>query len=138
MAYLVMELVDGEPLSAMLAREGRLPAPRVLDVVRQAALALSEAHRAGMVHRDVKPGNLLVRRDGVVKITDFGIARAADAVPLTQNGMVVGTAQYFSPGAGRGPAGRAGLGRLLAGRGGVRVPRRAAAVRRATPRSRWR
>ena len=96
-AYLVMEHVDGEPLSAVLAREGRLPAPRVLDVVRQAALALSEAHRAGMVHRDVKPGNLLVRRDGVVKITDFGIARAADAVPLTQSGMVVGTAQYFSP-----------------------------------------
>ena len=97
-AYLVMEYVDGEPLSAQLARDGRLPAARVLDVVRQAALALSEAHRVGMVHRDVKPGNLLVRRtDGAVKITDFGIARAADAVPLTQNGMVVGTAQYFSP-----------------------------------------
>jgi eukaryotic-like serine/threonine-protein kinase len=97
-AYLVMEHVDGEPLSAQLARDGRLPVARVLDVVRQAALALSEAHRVGMVHRDVKPGNLLVRRsDGAVKITDFGIARAADAVPLTQNGMVVGTAQYFSP-----------------------------------------
>ncbi|MFL6128351.1 MAG: protein kinase domain-containing protein [Mycobacteriales bacterium] len=98
LAYLVMEHVDGEPLSAQLARDGRLPAARVLDVVRQAALALSEAHRVGMVHRDVKPGNLLVRRsDGAVKITDFGIARATDAVPLTQNGMVVGTAQYFSP-----------------------------------------
>jgi eukaryotic-like serine/threonine-protein kinase len=97
-AYLVMEHVDGEPLSAQLAREGRLPAARVLEVVRQAALALSEAHRVGMVHRDVKPGNLLVRRsDRSIKITDFGIARAADAVPLTQNGMVVGTAQYFSP-----------------------------------------
>lgn len=97
-AYLVMEFVDGEPLSAQLARDGRLPAPRVLDIVLQAALALAEAHRVGMVHRDVKPGNLLVRRsDGAVKITDFGIARAADAVPLTQNGMVVGTAQYFSP-----------------------------------------
>jgi eukaryotic-like serine/threonine-protein kinase len=97
-AYLVMEFVDGEPLSAQLAREGRLPAPRVLEIVLQAALALAEAHRVGMVHRDVKPGNLLVRRsDGAVKITDFGIARAADAVPLTQNGMVVGTAQYFSP-----------------------------------------
>ena len=97
-AYLVMEYVDGEPLSAQLARDGRLPAARVLEIVRQAALALSEAHRAGMVHRDVKPGNLLVRRsDGAVKITDFGIPRAADAVPLTRNGMVVGTAQYFSP-----------------------------------------
>lgn len=97
-AYLVMEFVDGEPLSAQLARDGRLPAARVLEIVRQAALALAEAHRVGMVHRDVKPGNLLVRRaDGAVKITDFGIARAAHAVPLTQNGMVVGTAQYFSP-----------------------------------------
>ena len=97
-AYLVMEYVDGEPLSAQLARDGRLPTARVLEIVRQAALALAEAHRVGMVHRDVKPGNLLVRRsDGAVKITDFGIARAADAVPLTQNGMVVGTAQYFSP-----------------------------------------
>ncbi|HEY7102002.1 MAG TPA: serine/threonine-protein kinase [Mycobacteriales bacterium] len=97
-AYLVMEYVDGEPLSAQLARDGRLPAARVLEIIRQAALALAVAHRVGMVHRDVKPGNLLVRRsDGAVKITDFGIARAADAVPLTQNGMVVGTAQYFSP-----------------------------------------
>ena len=97
-AYLVMEYVDGEPLSAQLAHDGRLPAARVLEIIRHAALALAEAHRVGMVHRDVKPGNLLVRRsDGAVKITDFGIARAADAVPLTQNGMVVGTAQYFSP-----------------------------------------
>jgi len=96
-AYLVMEFVDGEPLSAALARTGRLPVPRTLEIVGQAATALDVAHRAGMVHRDIKPGNLLVRPDGVVKITDFGIARAADAVPLTQSGMVVGTAQYFSP-----------------------------------------
>ena len=96
-AYLVMEFVEGEPLSAILARSGRLPVNRTLDVLGQVAAALDVAHRAGMVHRDVKPGNLLVRPDGVVKITDFGIARAADAVPLTQSGMVVGTAQYFSP-----------------------------------------
>jgi serine/threonine-protein kinase len=92
-----MEFVDGEPLSAVLARVGRLPVARTLEVLGQAAAALEVAHRAGMVHRDVKPGNLLVRPDGVVKITDFGIARAADAVPLTQSGIVVGTAQYFSP-----------------------------------------
>src|SRR5262249_28783205 len=96
-AYLVMELVEGEPLSAILARGGRLPADRTLDIVEQAAGALEAAHKAGLVHRDVKPGNLLVAPDGVVKITDFGIARVADTVPLTQSGMVVGTAQYFSP-----------------------------------------
>jgi eukaryotic-like serine/threonine-protein kinase len=96
-AYLVMELVEGEPLSAILARDGRLPTDRTLDVVEQAATALEAAHKAGMVHRDVKPGNLLVGQDGVIKITDFGIARVADTVPLTQSGMVVGTAQYFSP-----------------------------------------
>jgi serine/threonine-protein kinase len=96
-AYLVMELVAGEPLSAILARSGRLATDWTLDIVEQAASALEAAHRAGMVHRDVKPGNLLVTPDGLVKITDFGIARVADTVPLTQSGMVVGTAQYFSP-----------------------------------------
>ncbi len=95
--YLVMELVDGEPLSALLAREGTLSAQRTLDVVGQAALALQAAHEAGVVHRDVKPGNLLVRPDGVVKVTDFGIARAVDAAPLTRTGLVMGTAQYLSP-----------------------------------------
>src|SRR6266568_3984615 len=74
-AYLVMELVEGAPLSAVLAREGRLDPERVLDVVAQAALALGAAHQAGVVHRDVKPSNLMIRRDGVVKVTDFGIAR---------------------------------------------------------------
>ena len=97
MAFLVMEYVDGEPLSALLARAGRLPADRTLDIVDQAGLALQAAHDAGVVHRDVKPGNLIVRPDGVVKVTDFGIARAVDAVPLTQTGMVVGTAAYLSP-----------------------------------------
>jgi len=97
MAFLVMEYVDGEPLSALLARVGRLPADRTLDIVGQAALALQAAHDAGVVHRDVKPGNLLVRPDGVVKVTDFGIARVVDAAPVTQTGMVVGTAAYLSP-----------------------------------------
>jgi beta-lactam-binding protein with PASTA domain/tRNA A-37 threonylcarbamoyl transferase component Bud32 len=96
-AWLVMELVDGEPLSALLAREGRLSADRTLDIVGQAALGLEAAHEIGVVHRDVKPGNLLVRPDGVVKITDFGIARAADAVPITRTGSLVGTAYYLSP-----------------------------------------
>ena len=96
-AYLVMELVQGEPLSAILLRTGRLPVAQVLDIIEQAAAALEAAHRTGMVHRDVKPGNLLVSPDNTVRITDFGIARAVDTVPLTQAGMVVGTAQYFAP-----------------------------------------
>jgi hypothetical protein len=96
-AWLVMELVDGEPLSALLRRTGRLAPEQALDIVGQTALGLQAAHDAGVVHRDVKPGNLLVRADGVVKITDFGIAWAADAVPLTRTGTVVGTAYYLSP-----------------------------------------
>jgi hypothetical protein len=96
-AYLVMELVVGEPLSALLAREGRLSPAHTLDVVAQAALALDSAHLAGVVHRDVKPSNLLLRCDGVVKVTDFGIAHAADEAPRTEAGLVVGTAAYLSP-----------------------------------------
>ena len=96
-AFLVMEYVAGEPLSAILASAGALPADRALDIVGQAGLALQAAHESGVVHRDVKPGNLLVRPDGVVKVTDFGIARAVDAAPVTQTGIVVGTAAYLSP-----------------------------------------
>jgi eukaryotic-like serine/threonine-protein kinase len=96
-AYLVMELVEGEPLSVLLAREGRLSPAHTLDVLAQSALALDSAHHAGVVHRDVKPSNLLLRRDGVVKVTDFGIAHAADEAPRTEAGLVVGTAAYLSP-----------------------------------------
>src|SRR4051812_4551778 len=97
LAYLVMELVDGEPLSAVLAHEGRLGVERTLDVLRQTAAGLAAAHAAGVVHRDVKPGNVLVGRDGVVRITDFGVAWSASDVPLTLTGEVVGTPQYLSP-----------------------------------------
>jgi protein kinase-like protein/PASTA domain-containing protein len=96
-AHLVMELVDGEPLSALLAREGRLTPDRVLDLVGQTAAALTAAHAAGVVHRDVKPGNVLVGADGVVRITDFGIAWSAGSAPLTRTGQVVGTAHYLAP-----------------------------------------
>src|SRR6266545_4790258 len=96
-AYLVMELVEGAPLSAVLARRRRLDPERVLDVVAQAALALEAAHRAGVVHRDVKPSNLVIRPDGVVKVTDFGIARAIGELPRSEIGLVVGTAGYLSP-----------------------------------------
>ncbi len=96
-AYLVMELVPGEPLSAELAREGALTPERTMDLLGQAALGLAVAHAAGVVHRDVKPGNLLVTPTGQVKVTDFGIARAGDAVPLTATGQVMGTAAYLAP-----------------------------------------
>jgi serine/threonine-protein kinase len=97
MAYLVMELVEGEPLSALVAREGPLDTATTLSLLRQTAFGLGEAHRAGMVHRDVKPGNILVRPDGTVKITDFGIAWSARSVALTRTGQVIGTPQYLSP-----------------------------------------
>ncbi|MGY1601968.1 serine/threonine protein kinase [Geodermatophilus sp. SYSU D00815] len=97
LAFLVMEFVDGQPLVTILHEEGRLPVDWTLHVLGQAAEGLSVAHRAGVVHRDIKPGNLMVRPDGVVKLTDFGIAQARDAAPLTRTGMVVGTAQYLSP-----------------------------------------
>ena len=96
-AYLVMELVPGEALSTVLEREKILPASRVLAIVAQTAAALHQAHLAGLVHRDIKPGNLLITPDGAVKITDFGIARLADQVPLTATGQVMGTVQYLAP-----------------------------------------
>jgi serine/threonine-protein kinase len=97
LVYLVMELVDGEPLSAVLAREGRLTSERTLDLLGQVASGLAAAHAAGVVHRDVKPANLLVRPDGIVKITDFGIAWSAANATVTRTGHVVGTAQYLAP-----------------------------------------
>ena len=97
LAFLVMEFVEGQPLVTILHDEGALPVDWTLHVLSQSADGLSAAHKAGVVHRDIKPGNLMVRPDGVVKLTDFGIAQARDATPLTRTGMVVGTAQYLSP-----------------------------------------
>ncbi|PTR25683.1 serine/threonine-protein kinase [Rhodococcus sp. OK519] len=97
LAYLVMELVAGEPLNAVLARVGRLSIPHALDMLEQTGRALQAAHSAGVVHRDVKPGNILITPTGQVKITDFGIAKAVDASPVTRTGMVMGTAQYIAP-----------------------------------------
>ncbi|QKW32663.1 serine/threonine protein kinase [Actinomadura sp. NAK00032] len=95
--FLVMELVAGEPLDEILARDGGLPLEAVLDLVVQAGRALTVAHEAGIVHRDVKPANLMVSPDGTMKITDFGIARRLAAASQTQTGMVMGTAHYISP-----------------------------------------
>ncbi|SDG49674.1 serine/threonine-protein kinase [Microbacterium pygmaeum] len=96
-AFLVMELVPGEALSTIIERDGSLSTDKTLDIVAQTSAALQAAHAAGLVHRDIKPGNLLITPDGRVKITDFGIARIADQVPLTATGQVMGTVQYLSP-----------------------------------------
>jgi serine/threonine-protein kinase len=97
LAFLVMELVKGEPLSVLLRRRGALPAPEVRSLLGQAALALGVAHEARVIHRDVKPANILVRPDGLVKLTDFGIARALDAAGHTRAGEMLGTPDYISP-----------------------------------------
>ena len=94
--YLVMELVEGLSLTRILD-DGPLPPEDVMDIVAQTARGLAAAHRAGLVHRDVKPGNLLVRSDGLVKITDFGIARAVGDTTVTQPGMLIGTPAYLAP-----------------------------------------
>ena len=95
--YLVMEYVPGEPLSSLIDRNVVLPEADVLELTAQSAEALGSAHRSGVVHRDVKPGNILVTPDFRVKLTDFGIARVADQAPLTKTGQVMGTAQYLAP-----------------------------------------
>ncbi len=95
-AYLVMELVPGRPLSALIA-EGPMAPDHVRLILGQCALALAAAHEAGVVHRDVKPANVMVTPDGKVKLTDFGIARAVDAAGHTRTGEVMGTPQYLAP-----------------------------------------
>jgi serine/threonine-protein kinase len=96
--YIVMEFVDGQPLSAILRSNGPLPSEKSVPIATDVASALAYAHRRGVVHRDVKPGNILITEDFTVKVTDFGIARALNADDsLTQTGAVMGTATYFSP-----------------------------------------
>ena len=96
-AYLVMEKVPGESLAKVLEVEISLPEQKVLNIIAQTARALYAAHTQGLVHRDIKPGNLLITPDNDVKITDFGIARVADQVALTATGQVMGTVQYLAP-----------------------------------------
>ncbi|MGP3956300.1 serine/threonine-protein kinase [Nonomuraea sp. 3N208] len=95
--YLVMKFVDGEPLDRLLSRLGRIPPQAAMELIAQAASALQAVHDQGIVHRDVKPGNLLVQRDGTLVLTDFGIARSDLANRLTDAGMVLGTAAYCAP-----------------------------------------
>lgn len=95
--YLVMEYVTGESLSQRLATVGQLSVAETMSIVAQAAEALQVAHTSRIVHRDVKPGNLLVRPDGTVMLVDFGVARSAAATGLTTANAVVGTALYMAP-----------------------------------------
>ncbi|WP_127507371.1 serine/threonine-protein kinase [Actinoplanes solisilvae] len=96
-AYLVMARIDGEPLNERIAERGRLTAAETMSVVAQAARALEAAHEAGIVHRDVKPSNLIIKPDGTVVLVDFGVARSADSSTLTGAREVVGTALYIAP-----------------------------------------
>jgi eukaryotic-like serine/threonine-protein kinase len=100
--FIVMEYVEGDGLDAVREREGRLAPDRVVELALQACAALEYAHEQGVVHRDVKPANLLLRRDELLKVSDFGIARAADATQLTQAGTMLGTAAYAAPEQARG------------------------------------
>lgn len=106
--YIVMELVDGRPLSEIIASEGRISPDRAVDYGIGILDALEHAHANGVVHRDIKPHNILITRDGRVKVADFGIARAASASALTETGKVMGTVNYTSPEQARGDAATAG------------------------------
>ncbi|MBV8160218.1 MAG: serine/threonine protein kinase [Acidimicrobiia bacterium] len=97
MSYIVMELVVGRTLRTMLRDEGPLPVAKAVAVAAAVADALHYAHQAGIVHRDVKPANVLIGLDGRVKVTDFGIAKAADERDLTETGALLGTAKYLAP-----------------------------------------
>jgi len=95
--YIVMEHVSGITLADLLQQRGPLPAEEAVGLALQASRGLAHAHGAGLIHRDVKPQNLLLRDDGTLKVADFGIARAAETTALTQVGTVLGTAAYLSP-----------------------------------------
>lgn len=97
--YIVMELVDGPSLGELIAADGRLPEPVAIDYAAQICSGLAYAHRQGLLHRDIKPANILVTKDDVVKISDFGIARAVSTqtMALTKPGLVMGSVHYISP-----------------------------------------
>ena len=95
--FMVMELVEGVTLADEIDRRGRFHVPEAVELVRQVCAGLEHAHEHGLIHRDIKPRNLILRPDGLVKIADFGIARAVDGTQLTAAGTVLGTAVYAAP-----------------------------------------
>ncbi|MET0456415.1 MAG: serine/threonine-protein kinase [Mycobacterium sp.] len=95
--YLATEFIPGEPLDAVIHKNVRVPLERALDILEGTSRALGHAHAAGVVHRDVKPSNILVMKNGTAKLTDFGIARISGEATLTHAGIVMGTAHYVSP-----------------------------------------
>ena len=95
--FIVMEYIEGDTLADELARHGALEPVRAVELALQICSGLEAAHASGLVHRDVKPRNLLLRPDGVLKIADFGIARAAESTRLTEIGTILGTAAYLAP-----------------------------------------
>lgn len=95
--YIVMQYIDGEDLKHLITREGALPVDRAREITRQVLAGLGAIHAAGIVHRDIKPQNVLIGRDGIARVTDFGIAQVAMDVGLTTAGTTVGTAAYMAP-----------------------------------------
>ncbi len=94
---IIMEYVEGETLGSVLKKQGPLPLPRVLNIFRQILTALNDAHQAGVIHRDIKPGNIMLKRNDVVKITDFGLAKMNSDERVTSTGSIAGTPGYTSP-----------------------------------------
>ena len=137
--YIVMEYVDGVTLRDIVHNDGPMPPRRAIEVIADACQALNFSHQHGIIHRDVKPANIMISKTSAVKVMDFGIARAlADCGnSVTQTAAVIGTAQYLSPGAGPRRTGRRPLRRLLAGLRALRNPHRASHLSPVTRRSRW-
>ena len=133
LSFLVMELITGESLSAIIKRNPGLDPDITLDVVDQAAQALSAAHANGVIHRDIKPGNLLVTEDGTVKLTDFGIARGNESADPDPDRHGDGHCPVHLPGAGIGKTRQSAVGHLLAGHRRLRVPGGPPALHRGHP-----
>lgn len=95
--YLVMQYIEGEDLKHLITREGPLPPRRAVEISLQILAGLAAIHAAGIIHRDIKPENVMIGRDGIARVTDFGIARGAEDIGLTTAGTTVGTASYMAP-----------------------------------------